>query len=65
MRKTWSLAEKIFNVKHHFLPQHYDNMHEEKPTKNINKWKLANMLLNSQWSQKKIKEEIFLNTWRH
>lgn len=28
-------------------------MHGEKPAKNINTWKLANMLLSSQWSQKK------------
>ena len=44
--------------KHLFRPQHYEarNQLQEKNCKNINMWRLNNMLLNNQWISEEIKE---------
>ena len=45
---------------HLFLPQHYEtrNHHKKKSGKAISTWSLNNMLLNKEWVNQEIKEEI-------
>ena len=49
-------------MKHHFQLQCYETKNKlqgkKKLQKNTNLWRLNNMLLNNQWFNEKIKEEI-------